>query len=418
MSIKPKTTRLVLVWVVLMCSSVESAEPEALPSYGDDVDFLAKHTNVLELTNGNGGRVAICPDLQGRVMTSTTGGPGGKSYGWINRAFIEAGKADPHFNNYGGEDRFWLGPEGGQFALWFAPGAEQTLENWLTPPALNEGAFRVVSRPNEPFYRLSRRVKLRNASDTAFDLDVERTVRLLDAVQFGKRFGSEAESVISQSGLRMIGFSTENTITNRGDAMTTDGGLVSIWTLGMFQPGPETFIIVPYRAGDEAELGPIVNSDYFGEVPPERLHVTPEAILFRGDGQFRSKIGVSPQRVKPVAGSIDFKRGVLTLVHFSLPDDPPGALYVDNAWNLPQPEPFAGDAFNSYNDGPPEPGAESLGGFYELETLAPARPLATGDSIVHHHRTFHVEADLDTLKRLAKVTLGVDLNAVREAFAQ
>jgi hypothetical protein len=26
----------------------------------------------------------------------------------------------PHINVFGGEDRFWLGPEGGQFSIFFA----------------------------------------------------------------------------------------------------------------------------------------------------------------------------------------------------------------------------------------------------------------------------------------------------------
>ena len=68
--------------------------------------------------------MAVCPEWQGRVMTSTCGGLDGPSFGFVNREFIEAGKLDPHFNNYGGEDRLWLSPEGGQFSLWFKPGVE------------------------------------------------------------------------------------------------------------------------------------------------------------------------------------------------------------------------------------------------------------------------------------------------------
>ena len=41
-------------------------------------------------------------------MTSTCGGLDGPSFGFVNRDFIEAGKPDPHFNNYGAEERMWL----------------------------------------------------------------------------------------------------------------------------------------------------------------------------------------------------------------------------------------------------------------------------------------------------------------------
>jgi hypothetical protein len=36
-------------------------------------------------------------------------------FGWINRKLIASRKIQPHINVFGGEDRFWIGPEGGQF---------------------------------------------------------------------------------------------------------------------------------------------------------------------------------------------------------------------------------------------------------------------------------------------------------------
>ncbi len=161
----------------------------------------------------------------------------------------------------------------------------------------------------------------------------------------------------------MVGIETANKLVNRGPAMHKDSGLVSMWVLGMLVAGPDTVIIVPYHAGDERELGPVVKADYFGVVPPERLKVTPEAILFRGDSHWRSKIGVSQRRGKPIAGSIDFRAGVLTLVSFDLPDDPTAKLYMNNSWGEHQDHPYVGDVFNSYNDGPPGPGQAQLGAF-------------------------------------------------------
>ena len=57
--------------------------------------------------------------------------------------------------------------------------------------------------------------------------------------------------------------------------------------------GPKAVIIVPYKSGPVADLGPVVKSDYFGAVPADRFKITPEAVLFRADGSFRSKIGIS-----------------------------------------------------------------------------------------------------------------------------
>ena len=74
-----------------------------------------------------------------------------------------------------------------------------------------------------------------------------------------------------------------------------------------------------------------------------------------------------------------------------------------------QQEPYRGDVFNSYNDGPPEPGKPAMGGFYELESLSPAAQLPTGKSLSHTHSTFHIEGDPAALARVAKAALGVDI---------
>ena len=70
---------------------------------------------------------------------------------------------------------------------------------------------------------------------------------------------------------------------------------------------------------------------------------------------------------------------------------------------------------NSYNDGPNDLGNPSSN-FYEIESIAPASVLKTGESLSHSHRTIHIKADMDTLRQLAKETLGVDLDAVRKAM--
>ena len=96
-------------------------------------------------------------------------------------------------------------------------------------------------------------------------------------------------------------------------------GLVSVWILGMFTPSPDTTIAIPFVTGPESTLGPIVNDAYFGKVPDDRLRVKESVIFFRGDGQYRSKIGLSPLRARPVAGSYDGQRRVLTLVQYTRP---------------------------------------------------------------------------------------------------
>lgn len=382
-------------------------------SYGEVREFLSRHTQVVELSNQRGARVAVCPQWQGRVMTSTCGDLGGSSFGFVNRAFIEAGNLDKRFNNYGAEDRMWLSPEGGRFSLWFAPNAEQTLTNWYTAPAINEGAYEATSASCETSCRMARRMKLQNASGAQFDLDVSREVRLLGSADLQTLFGEAAGPMLA-AGVRLVAYETINAIRNRGPAMNRDAGMVSIWMLGMLNAGPKTVVVVPYRAGDESLLGPPVKSDYFGELPADRLKILPEAILFRADGEYRAKIGTSQRRARNVLGSIDFTAGALTIVEFTMPDDPTGCDYMNNMWGFDAPEPYRGDVANAYNDGPPAPGVKGLGPFYEIESLSPAAALATGQSLAHCHRTLHIQADRAVLDEIARAVFGIGLDRIEK----
>jgi len=202
-------------------------------------------------------------------------------------------------------------------------------------------------------------------------------------------------------------------MTNAGNAAwTKETGLLSIWILGMFTPSDTTTVVLPFRAGPEADLGPIVNDAYFGKVPSDRLVVKDGVLFFSGDGQCRSKLGLSPKRAKDVAGSYDAAGKVLTIVQYNKPTR--ARDYVNSMWEL-QEKPFAGDVVNTYNDGPNADG-EIMGPFYELETSSPAAPLGPGQSIVHSHRTFHFVGDEAELDPIAQALLGVSIEEIRTAL--
>ncbi len=84
-------------------------------------------------------------------------------------------------------------------------------------------------------------------------------------------------------------------------------------------------------------------------------------------------------------------------------------------WEL-QDNPYGGDAVNSYNDGPPEPGAKPLGPFYELETSSPALALKPGESYTHVHRTIHLLGSESELNKISETVLGVTLENIKSAF--
>ena len=183
----------------------------------------------------------------------------------------------------------------------------------------------------------------------------------------------------------------------------------------MFNPSDETIVVIPFEPGPDSELGPKVNDEYFGKVPADRLIVRDDVLFFNCDGQYRSKIGLSPKRAKPIMGSYDAAGGVLTIVQYNKPE---GATdYVNSMWEL-QDKPFAGDVVNSYNDGPPKPGAKPLGPFYELETSSPAAELKPGETLSHMHRTFHLQGPEKDLDAIARATLGVSLDEIKSAMAK
>jgi hypothetical protein len=392
--------------------SLASSSSTAAKGFGDDVAFLKQHTPVVVLSDSAGkAKVAVSPALQGRVMTSTATGDAGDSFGWINRQYFadaDAGKTNPHMGPYGGEDRIWLGPEGGQFSIFFAPKTSFDLDHWFTPKFIDVEPFDTVSTASDSA-SFRRKVSFANYSGTKFDIQLDRTVRLLSPEKIWQTLGISAPANVDA-----VAFETENSLTNAGSQdWTKQTGLLSIWILGMFNASPATSIVIPVKAGDEAMLGKPVNDDYFGKVPESRLKVIDNVVYFKGDANFRSKIGISPARTRQILGSYDPQKKLLTLVWFSF--DPNAKDYVNSAWKI-QDNPFSGDVANSYNDGPPPTGKPQLGKFYEMESSSPALALAKGQKATHVHRTMHFHGDEQSLEKIAKAALGVSLDQISVAF--
>jgi hypothetical protein len=306
-------------------------------------------------------------------------------------------------NAVGGEERFWLGPEGGQFSVYFKKGAEFKFDNWYVPKEIDTEPFELVSS-SENSALFKKQMHLENYSGNKFDLTVDRTIRLLDVRSINLALGINIPEHI-----RVVGFESENKITNNGTiAWTKQTGLLSIWILSMMNASDQTTVAIPYKQGDESQLGKIVTDDYFGKVPADRLKVDKGMILFKADALHRSKIGISPKRAMPIAASYDAVNNVLTIAQFTLPQDTVG--YVNSLWQL-QNDPFNGDAVNSYNDGPID--TKQMGKFYEIESSSPAAALQPGYSMTHIHRTIHLKGDKKDLDKIAKKILGIGVDAIK-----
>ena len=384
--------------------------------FAEDLSFLRKHTDVVVLQKGEQ-QLAVVPQYQGRVMTSTTSLQSNNSFGWLNYKVIEqgllpkaerTGKLEDHIYVFGGEERFWLGPEGGQFSIFFKPGAPFEFADWKTPAAIDTEPYR-ITRQSHDSIAFSHECALTNHSGTQFSIGIERTIRLLDDAAVHKML----KQALPQE-VEYVAYESDNVLINKGtNKWTKDTGLLSIWILGMYKPSPQTTVVIPVKTGSQETHGPLVNDAYFGKVPEDYLKLSKDTVFFKGDGTRRGKIGISPARAKGIAGSYDAEGKTLTLVTCTVPERHLG--YVNSMWEI-QNAPFDGDVINSYNDGSPGPGLDPLGPFYELETSSPAAALEPGATIRHVQRTIHIIGSEADLNNIALNSLGVSLEKIQQAF--
>ncbi|MEI7527031.1 MAG: DUF6786 family protein [Mariniphaga sp.] len=378
-------------------------------NYAQDKAFLKSHKiDFIELTDqSRKACLLISPTLQGRVVTSTDNGENGKSYGWINYKYINSGELSSQFNPYGGEERLWLGPEGGPFSIYFQKGKEQSFENWKVPKEIDTESFIVRSQTSSSV-SFFKNFALVNASGMKLEVGIERTVKLL-----AKSNIEEILAINLGDSLSYVAYESENILMNQGKVDWNEkNGFLSIWLLSMFNPTEKAVVFVPFKQGNDAKIGKVVTDDYFGKVPDSRLKQKNGMLFFKVDGKLRSKIGISPNRAKPWCGSYDPASKLLTLVWCSLPEMP--MKFVNSKWGK-QDDPLVGDAINSYNDGPLADGS-MMGPFYEIETSSPAALLSSGEFITHRQRIFHISGNESQLSLLTQKLFGISVTDITKVF--
>jgi hypothetical protein len=380
------------------CSTPPEKKSFARGTFGYDVDFLNKHDSVIVLSNGDGGWVVVSPKYQAKVLTSTAEGDSGTSFGWIHYKAFE-GKPDAHMNAYGGEDRLWLGPEGGRFSLFFPPGAKMEFANWKTPAAFDTEPWDVTAR-SAGSVSLRKDMQMTNYAGTRLNLSITRKISVLTKAEVRSGLALPAGT-----SAKAVGYCTENTLTNTGgQAWTEATGMPCIWMLDMFPPSDSTVIVVPYVLGDGSKPA---TTDYFGEIPADRIKLDDGMLYFRADGKSRGKLGIHPARAREIAGSYDARRHVLTIISFNVDGQ---ARYLNQEWNTTKP-PFSGDAVNAYNDGPLADGSQ-MGPFYELESVSRAAFLAPGQELTHRHCVYHFTGTPEELSVISEKVLGVSVGKI------
>ncbi len=381
----------------------QQTESHSKGTFGYDLQFLNDKDSLIVLKNNEGNaQVIVSGKYQGKVFTSTAKGLDGKSFGWINyEAFKD--ELDPHMNAYGGENRLWLGPEGNKYSIYFAPGKAMEFENWHTPPTIDTEAWEVISADSKKA-SLSKKMSLTNYAGTLLEIQVDRTVEILENQSIEKTLGISLPKNID-----VVGFKTDNYITNAGqNAWDEKSGAPCMWNLDMFSPSEKTIIVIPYQRDGN---GKVATTDYFGQIPADRFKLDNGTLFFKADGKSRGKLGINPKRALPIAGSFDPQNNVLTITTFDVDNN---ATYLNQEWSLEK-DALIGDAVNAYNDGPLQDGKQ-MGPFYEIESVSPAAFLKPNEKLTHQHSVYHFTGNKEELNIIAKKLLNISLKQIESAF--
>ncbi|MDR1937650.1 MAG: hypothetical protein LBQ73_04010 [Tannerellaceae bacterium] len=378
-------------------------------TFGYDLQYLSgKDESLVVLTSDDGqAQLIVSPKYQAKVFTSTVDGLDGKSLGYLNYKVLDSNELFEHMNGYGGENRLWIGPEGGRYSIFFKPGVKQIYDHWFTPKPLDTEPWAAFS-PEKRTVVIEKEMWVDNYLGSRFHMKLGRKIRLCESSEIKSMLG-----IIPHEKVKTLAYATENSLTNLNDfAWTKDTGTVCIWMLDMFNTEPGSFSIVPYTTGDEQTLGVVATTDYFGAIPADRYKDNGNGLVFlKTDGKFRSKIGLNVKRTKAIAANYSPASGQLIVVTFDVDRNAP---YLNQEWD-PGKDPLVGDALNAYNDGPLDDGS-IMGPFLELESGSPAALLSPNKSLHHNHNVFHFVGDDAGLTPITELLFGVPVKELKAVF--
>lgn len=361
---------------VLVC------QPTSRDGYHSLLNTIKANTDVIELTSNYGhSRLIVSPFHQGKIIASTYQGLDGDYNGWVNWSALEKN------TGIGGEERLWLGPLGGQFSFYYQQIEPISDDNWEVPEPIDAESYQVLET-GEDFVKMYKTMKLTNFVGTSFNLKIDRTIKLLS-----KKHIQEHLNILIGENTSFVAFQTKNSLTNK-DTITweKETGLVGLWSAGMYQGTDDTVVIIPLKS--EAELKDIYQ--YMGALDSTRLQLKNNILVYKGDGKYRSKIGIPPQLAPSIYGCYSKSKNRLTIVQYKKEKD---TLY-SNSFVSVQDEPYKGEAIPIYNNS---------ADFFELESNAPLKALQPNETTSHWHRVYHFSDDDVALNKISVKLLGIEL---------
>ncbi|WP_298534183.1 DUF6786 family protein [uncultured Algibacter sp.] len=369
-------------------------------TFGNDLKFLKQKTNPIVLEDGVR-QIIISPEYQGRILTATSKGKSGSSYGWFRKALILSDSVNQNKSGLGGAGRLWFGPDQGPNTLFFKINPKTGKKEHGAPKDLNELEFKVLKR-NESLVSLGEKLHLKNLKNTEFYIDVKRDIKLLKRSLIEKKLG-----ITLNDNLSYVAFKAETSMQNIGEEnWSKEKGLICLWELGCMHPSEKTTVVIPLKGKvDEATV-------YFTPLDSTRIDIKENILYYRADANYLNKIGTLPENSLEYFGSYSPELNLLTIVRYSF-----NANTMDyvNAHPVSVKDQYRGDVINVFNDGKLGD-IGPFGPFYELETSSPAVALKMGESLSHSHETYYFEGSKEDLNPIAVRVLGVNLDVIEKAL--
>lgn len=376
--------------------------------FGRDLDMFAKcDVKILLLRDGNAA-VAVSPENQGTVLTATLSGENGPSLGWFDRELVAMRQKQASKSPLGGLDRLFVGPEGGEFSIYFPDGASFSESSYVVPAELCSEKWETVSA-SKTRARFARDAEFVNALGTRMKARLDREVTLLTRANVAEILGVEIPDA-----LEVVAYQSLNRITNFGKTDWSEkSGLLNLDVATSMPANRKVNVFVPYRQGSAAEFGDIFRDNCqqaSGIIDSGRLLVTKDFIRMKADGRSIAGVGVSPKRSEGIALSYDAANNILTVITYIRPATQ--RAYLQNSWRTAGGQ-FEGDALSVYSNGPIARTSLAAPAYYKIATFSPALNLKSGQSQIHVRRTFHFRGSEFDLGLLAYKLASISIEQLR-----
>ncbi|GAA4236583.1 hypothetical protein GCM10022291_21260 [Postechiella marina] len=388
-----KPTLLILVSILFLSCNIPQHKAK---NYQNALKVIKQHYNLIELTTNNGAsRIAIAPEIQGKILTSSYNGLDGNSNGWLNLEIFN--NAPYNIAAIGGEERLWLGPLGGQYSFYYQNIKPLNENNWKVPNPIGLDGYQLINK-SETFVNMQKHMIINNHIDTKFNLLVKRKISILDDSQIKKNL-----SIQFNKSLKRVAYKTEQSLINTGtNTLKKETGLVSLWSAGMFKGSNKTVVIIPLKDTTITNL-----YQYMGSLDSTRLYINKNnVLLFKADGKYRSKIGVPKHLAPKIYGCYAKDLNRLTIVQYLQTND---SLYANSHAKV-QEHPYKGEVIPIYNNGTMDYSPALETSFYELESTSAMRELKPNiDTLKHWQSVYHFSGKDVELNKIALKLLNIDL---------